>query len=457
MTTSSLEMSRNKHPASRRVFGSTNQTSLIRSLTATSSGVAAKILGLINQILSVTLISHALGAEGLQEQIFAIASVSWFVLTFCGMHTALPVLLIRCSDNSETFASIAKTAYLLALIGASGAALLTILILTFGTMSGAAAPIMTAAICNAGVLVLSLSERVFQASDRIGQFYLLNMIGTLVSFSTTFALSRFHGTASEFVAAYYAGLLVPFLAATFFILPRLNLQAALPWRDFLACARRLISVGIFGFGYELAAYCKLQAPLMLLGVLGLSGQIASVGLGLRLTGLIGGGLSIIVPILLVRIGTAIQAGDRDARRFWTYLGIASATAIAFAAAGLFAVFGETVYRLWTGGVVGLDGAQRVALAAFAALSLAQGLIFPLVAPDPAVTGRLQWLFWLEGPAVLALGAAGAFIVPAAYAGAGMLAGASVVMTAAILILLMFLMKASSSYGPKKGFTLKTQR
>jgi O-antigen/teichoic acid export membrane protein len=457
MTTSFLEMSRNNNSALRRIFRRADHISLVRSLTATSSGIAAKIVGLINQILSVTLISHALGAEGLQEQILAIASVSWFVLTFFGMHTALPVLLIRSSDNSETFASIAKTAYLLAVIGASGAAILTMLILNFGVMSGAAAPIMTAAICNAGALVFSLSERVFQATDRINQFNLLNMTGTIIGLATTFVLSRMHGTAPEFVAAYYVGILFPFVTATFFVLPQLNLRTGLPWRDFLACARRLVSVGVFGFGYELASYCKLQAPLMLLGMLGLSNQIASVGLGLRLTGLVSGGLSIFVPILLVRIGTAIQAGDPDARRLWTNLGIVCAAASSFVAAGLFAIFGETIYRLWTGGTVGLDRAQQLALAAFAALSLAQGLIFPLVAPDPAATGRLQWLFWLEGPAVLAMGVAGALIVPAAYSGAGMLAGVSVVMSIAMLILLMFLTKEPSSYGPGSGFNLKTQK
>lgn len=441
----------------RRIFRGANQTSLIRSLTATSSGIAAKILGLINQILSVALISHALGAEGLQEQIFAIASVSWFVLTFCGMHTALPVLLIRSSGHSENFASIAKTAYLLAVIGASSAAMLTILVLRFGVMSGAGAPIMTAAICNAGALVFSLSERIFQATDRISQFNLLNMTGTVIGLATTFTLSHIHGTASEFVAAYYVGILFPFVTATFSILPQLNLRAGLPWHDFLACTRGLIRVGVFGFGYELASYCKLQAPLMLLSLLGLSNQIASVGLGLRLTGLISGGAAIIVPILLVRIGTAIQAGDRDARRFWTHLGIVCTAAFALAAAGLFAIFGDAVYRLWTGGTVGLDGAQQIALAAFAALSLAQGLVFPLVAVDPAVTGRLQWLFWLEGPAVLAMGVVGALIAPAAYGGAGMLAGVSVVMSIAVLILLMFLTKEPSSYSPATGFNLKAQR
>jgi O-antigen/teichoic acid export membrane protein len=449
-------MLRNNHPRLRRLFQSVNRVSLIRSLTATSSGIAAKIIGLINQIASVALISHALGADGLEEQIFAIASVSWFVLTFCGMHTALPVLLIRSSENRDTFASVAKTAYLLAVVGASSAALLTTLILTFGATTRATAPIMTAAICNAFALVLSLSERVFQATDRINQFNLLNMTGTAIGLATTFVLSQIHGTASEFVLAYYVGILFPFVAATFFMLPQLNLRAGLPWRDFLACASRLISVGVFGFGYELASYCKLQAPLMLLGLLGLSGQIATVGLGLRLTGLVSGGMSILVPILLVRIGMAIQAGDSNARRFWTRVGVVCALGLAFAAAGLFAIFGETIYRLWTNGTVGLDGPQQLALAAFIALSLAQGLVFPIIAPDPAVTGRLQWLFWLEGPAVLVMGVAGALVVPAAYGGAGMLAGVSVVMGIAMLILLMFLTKEPSSYGPRKGFNLKTQ-
>src|SRR5262249_54449932 len=67
---------------------SSNRTLLFRSLTATGSGIAAKVVGLINQIVSITLITNALGAEGLEAQIPAIASVSWFSLTFLGMYTS---------------------------------------------------------------------------------------------------------------------------------------------------------------------------------------------------------------------------------------------------------------------------------------------------------------------------------------------------------------------------------
>lgn len=450
-------MSRNSPFTVRHAFRKANQASLIRSLTATSSGIAAKVVGLINQILSVALISHALGAEGLQEQMLAIASVSWFILTFCGMHTSLPVLLIRASENSDTFASISKTAYLLAIIGSVGAVALTTIVVAFGMMSGAATSIMVAAICNAGALIFSLSERLLQATDRISQFNLLNMAGTVVGLATTFVLARTHGTASEFVAAYYVGILFPFVAAAFSIFPQLNLTADLSWRDFLACARRLVGVGVFGFGYEMASFCKLQAPLTLLGLLGLSNQIASIGLGLRLTGLISGGSSIVIPILLLRIGTAIQTGDRNARRLWTHLGFATAAAFAFGAAGLFAIFGETICYLWTGGAVALDRPQQMALAAFAALSLGQSLVFPLVAPDPAVTGRLQWLFWLEGPAVLAMGIAGTLVVPSAYGGVGMLVGVSMVMSISMLTLLIFLTKQPSSYSSQKRFDLTIQR
>ena len=59
-------------------LGENHRMLAIRFFTTAGVGVAAKILGLINQIVSVTLISKALGAEGLQEQMLAIASVSWF-------------------------------------------------------------------------------------------------------------------------------------------------------------------------------------------------------------------------------------------------------------------------------------------------------------------------------------------------------------------------------------------
>jgi hypothetical protein len=429
-------------PAMRHNFRITDRTLIVRSLTTAGLGVIAKVLGLINQVVSVALISSALGADGLQEQMLAIAFVSWFSLTLCGMHTALPILLIRSGENIEAFASIAKTAYLLAALGVSGAVGLTVLILNLKLIGGlASAPIATATICNAATLVFSLSERVFQATDRIAQFNVLNLTGTLISLAATVFLARTHGTAAGFVVTFYLGMLFPFVVATFAAVPRLKVTGKLSLQEFSTSARRLVGAGIFGFGYELAAYCKLQAPLALLSALGFSSDIAPIGLGLRLIGLVSGGLSIVVPILFLRIGAAIHARDQDARRLWSRLGIACAAVVAIAAAGLFSVLGETIYRTWTGGTVTLDRPQQVALAVFAALSLAQNLLFPLTAPDPAIAGKLRWLFWLEGPAVLAAATAGALAVPSAYGGAGMLAGIALVMGGIILILLAFLAKS----------------
>jgi hypothetical protein len=417
---------------------------IARSLTAAGLGVVAKIFGLINQIVSVTLISKALGAEGLQEQMLAIASVSWFSLTLCGMHTSLPALLIRSGANTERFASIAKTAYLLAAIGAIAAVGLTALILHLGLIGGiAAAPIATATICSGAGLILGLSEKVFLAIDRIAQFNILNMLGTLISLAATFVLARSHGTPADFVISFFLGILFPIFVATFVVIPRLKLTSSLSPCEFRTNARELIGVGAFGFGYDVSAYCKLQAPLALLSALNLSNEIAPIGLGLRLVGLISGGLSIVIPILFLRIGAAIHVRDQDAGRLWTRLGMVGAAAAAVAVAGMFNIFGETIYRTWTGGVVRLDQADQIALAAFSALSLAQSLLFPLAAPDPDIAGKLRWLFWFEGPAVLAAGVAGALAVPAAYGGAGMLAGATLVMGNITLVLLVFLARRSS--------------
>jgi hypothetical protein len=425
-------------------FRGGNRALLVRSLTAAGSGVAAKVLGLINQVVSVALISSALGAEGLQLQMLAIASVSWFSLTLCGMHTSLPALLIRSGVNTERFASIAKTAYLLAVIGAIAAVGLTASIFHLGLIGGiAAAPIATATICSGAGLILSLSEKVFLAIDRIAQFNILNSIGTLISLAATVVFARSHGTPADFVVSFYLGILFPIFIATFVVIPQLNLTSSLSPNEFGTNARELIGVGAFGFGYEVSAYCKLQAPLALLGALGLSNEIAPVGLGLRLVGLISGGLSIVIPILFLRIGAAIHTGDQSAGRFWTRLGIAGAAAAAVAVAGMFNIFGEIIYRTWTGGVVGLDQADQIALAAFSALFLAQSLLFPLAAPDPAIVGKLRWLFWLEGPAVLAAGVVGALAVPAAYGGAGMLAGVALMMGNITLVLLVFLARRSS--------------
>ena len=333
----------------------------------------------------------------------------------------------------------------MAVIGAFCALGLTFLFLNTGLMEGqTTAPIATAAICNAATIVFNLSEKIFQATDRIAQFNVLNMAGTLVSLSATVFLAYTHGTAAGFVVTFYLSMLFPVVVATFIVAPRLHLSVRPSLQEFASSARRLIGVGIFGFGYEISAFCKLQAPLTLLNALGFLNSIAPVGLGFRLVTIINGGLTIVLPILFLRIGAAIHARDQAARRLWTRLGIAGAAAVAVAAVGLFAVFGETIFRRWTGGAVTLDPAEQLALAAFASLFLAQTLLFPLTAPDPTVAAQLRWLFWLEGPAVLAAGTVGALIVPAAYGAAGMLAGVTLVIGVVVLISLTSLARSQSS-------------
>jgi hypothetical protein len=429
-------------------------TMIARSLTAAGLGVVAKIFGLINQVVSVTLISKALGTEGLQEQLLAIASVSWFSLTLCGMHTSLPALLIRARANSARFASIAKTAYLLALVGAVAAVVLMAAILNLGLIGGnSSAPIVTATVCGAAGLILTLSEKIFLALDRIAQFNIFNIIGTLISLAATAVFARYNGTAADFVASYCLGILFPIFVATIAVIPRLNRTSRLSPHEFKTNVRELVGVGAFGFGYEVSTYCKLQAPLALLSALNLSGEIAPVGLGLRLVGFLIGAQSIVIPILFLRIGAAVHFRDRGAERLWTRLGMAGAAAVAVIAVMTFKIFGDAIYRTWTGGIVGLDHADGNALAAFSALSLAQSLLFPLAAPDPAIARRLRWLFWLEGPSVLTAGVVGASLVPASYGAAGMLAGATLVMGTVTLVLLVSLGKRPSPESEKEADAL----
>jgi hypothetical protein len=433
-------------------FMDSNQTRVVRSLKAAGLGFAAKLLGLVNQVFSVALISIALGAEGLREQMLAISLVSWFNLTLFGMHTALPLLLIRYGASKKAFASISKTAYLIAFIGAWSAAGLTLVILRFDWIPGlSSAPVATAAICNAAVVTLNLSEKVFQALDRIAQFNALNMAGTAISLAATLFFARTHGTAAEFVLAYYLGTFLPFLVAALVVMPRLDLATGPRLADLRDKAHQLIGFGVFGYGNEVAAYCKLHAPLALLSALGLSSEIAAVGLALRLIGLASGALWIVIPIFFVRIGTAVHFQNQDAARLWTRLGIACTAAVAVAAAGSFLLFGPEIYRLWTSGTVALEYPNQLALAAFAALSLAQNLLFTLVAPDPSLAGRLRWLFWIEGPAVLAAGALGALAVPTAYSAAAMLGAAASVMmitTSVMLILLLWKPRAPQIWEPQ---------
>lgn len=429
---------------------------VIRSITAAAAGVASKVLGLFNQVVSVALISSALGADGLREQMLAIAFVSWFNLTLCGMHTSLPVLLVRSAPTAEASKLFIKTAYILALLGALASVALTLLILNLGlSKSLVGAPLATAIICNATTIVFGLSEKVFHATDRIAQFNVLNMIGTLISLGTTYILARTHPTVSGFVVAFYLGVLLPPLAATVSFAPRLVLTSVPSFADFYACARQLIGVGVFGLGYEVASYCKLQALLALLALLGLSSAIAPVGLGLRLLGLISGGLTIAIPILMLRVGTAIRTQDERSRRFWTRMGLGVAAATATGTIALYQLLGPDIFDAWTAGAVALGPGDSIALAIFSAVYLVQNLVFALIAPDPSFAKQLRWLFWLEGPAAIVAAVVSALLAPASYGGAAVLGGAAFVMGAASLILLGLLV--GRRFGDSEGNGLRLQK
>lgn len=410
----------------------------LASLGTASVGIAAKALGLINQIASVSLITSSLGADGLQGQFLAISTVGWFHLTLFGMHTSLPLLLIQSRDNDELFRSTAISAFCLASIGGLISFVLTLILLGLGWIGEpGSAPLIAAASCNAAITMFSLSERVFQAIDRITLFNVLSMSGTMASLFTTLILARIHGTTAAFVAAYYLGMLFPSVVAALIIIPQMTNALNLSLHNIGAHANKLAHFGVFGLGWEISAYCKLQAPLVLLSSLGLASEIAAIGLGLRLIALASSGLTVFVPIVFLRIGEAIAMGDQRARRLWTWLGIAGAGATAVLAAGIFLIFGKPIYRLWTAEIISLGQLDKVALASFSAVVLGQFLLFPLVAADPLVSNRLRWLFWIEGPAVLMAGAAGAVGVPAAQGAAGMLAGAAFIILATTAILLRY--------------------
>jgi len=133
------------------------------------------------------------------------------ILLLLGMHTALPILLIRSGTDAEAFAFHCQDRLtFLPIIGGSWRSGLTLLILKFGLIEGlAAAPIATATICNAAAVVFGISERGFsssrpncaiQCSQHGGD---LNQLGRHLFFSLYARNGR-----GICVVAYYLGMLL---------------------------------------------------------------------------------------------------------------------------------------------------------------------------------------------------------------------------------------------------------
>ena len=235
-------------------------------------------------------------------------------------------------------------------------------------------------------------------------------------------------------------MLIPTVLATALIVSRKSLWSSLSFKEFHHCMRHLMSMGVYGQGFSLAYYCKLQAPLLILDALNLPTEITKVGIISRFSVLLISGLSILSPLFFVRIGNALQKKDWTEFQFWTHLGLGVSAGMAIIVGGVCFFFGPLICKAWTGGIVNLDQFGQIVLAVYCASLLFQYLLLAVSAPDSVTIRRVRWLFWVEALAVPAIGALGALY----FGGSGMLGGMGLVMALTVSIQFVVILRRVSS-------------
>ena len=236
------------------------------------------------------------------------------------------------------------------------------------------------------------------------------------------------------------------------VAPRLMLTASPSYPEFIASARRLIGVGSLWIWLRDIRLLQASGAFGSLERFGASPmRLPRLGLGLRLVALVNGGLSIVIPILFLRVGAAIHARDHDARRLWTRLGIACAGAVAIAAAGC----SFSSARQSTGH--GRAGSSRFIRRNLSRLRLSPHSLWPKLfcSRSPRRTrlspDNCAGCSGLRVPPCSQQARWARLLFPPPTRGAGMLAGATLVIGVVVLISLLCLARNQSSQVTSEGF------
>lgn len=394
-----------------------------------AAGTASKLTGFINQIISTMLISKTLGAESFDYYLFSVSFVSWFSILLFGTNSTLPTILMHEPNDQKEFSLIVKAALIIAFCGGLAALLLTYLFLSKDIFHNTQLQlyITTSAICNFTVVIFSISYSIFIVLGKILEYYLYNAIGTIISLLLTFWFSRTHGTVTDFILSYYISIIFPLLGISVVNRRELDIFSCVPLNKLTGQIYNILIKSGSGFGFEVAAFSKLHMPVSMMGLMGFTNQIGIVGIGIRFTNLITGGLNVIFPIMILKAGNAAARKDKRGIMLWNLVGLCSGVLLSSITAYLFIVYGNEIYYNWTSGVISLHPSDKLSMAAFSALYVFQEIMFRLAMVDPKKMDRLKYIFWFECLFIVSFGYINVYFSEASHAGGAILNALALIM------------------------------
>jgi len=370
------------------------------------SGILAKSVGLLNQLLAIPMVAYALGQSGLSAFLLSISIASWFNLTALGSQNALTVELVRARSSENEARRFLAAASLL-----YGAGALFCLIAGFAFLfvhrSGVlgqlppGSVLCAATMMNALYILTWMSEPVLAAHKKTHWFNFASAAGSIASLAGTCAAYVLHLRPEAFVIAYYLSLVIPTVGMYALTVHR----GALRPRDYLGAAgalRQLIERGWRNFGFQASWALKTQVTLFLVAIISSSENVADCGGAIRFCSLYVSGFSVLFNPLLAELSHLKREGKTlDFRRLWRRA-LARAAVAASLVTLVLLVVGPAGYRTWLGHVVPISSTTALLWSVMAAIVALEWLMIVLSSPV-ASTRALSALVWSEGILTIAIG------------------------------------------------------
>jgi O-antigen/teichoic acid export membrane protein len=278
------------------------------------TGVATKAVGFVNQVVGLSLVARALGAEGLASVLLSISLFSILNLVASATIVSLPPRLIAMRTRPDEGRRLVAGALAIHLTGAlvsllAGVVSAIAIVAFFPGAFLSPGAVLTAGIMGALYIATWLAEHVLTAYRRTFIFNLTSLVGSLFSLGATVLAYLLHEGPWAFVAAYYLSIVVPTMAMFAFVWMSELRPTAEDLRRSIPVARELMREGAPGTAYYVWVTTKIHIALATLALVTTPAEVVAYGACMRVCQLMISGMSLFFSPLLAESSHAVNDGD----------------------------------------------------------------------------------------------------------------------------------------------------
>jgi hypothetical protein len=359
--------------------GASDPTAFQKSI---ATGVAAKAVGLVNQVVGLALVASALGANGLGSVFLSVSLFSIFNLVPSATIVSLPVRLIEMQKRPSEGRKLVAGAMVIHFAGAGlslviGAVAAMVLAAFFPSAFLTPDEVLIAGTMGAVYLATWLAEHVLTAYRKTFIFNLSSLVGSLVSLAATFVAWTLHMRSSAFVGAYYLSIVVPTVSMFACVLLSDLRPAADDFGGAISVARTLWKEGAPGTAYYVWVTTKIHIALSMLALVTMAGEVVTYGACMRVCQLMISGLSLFFSPLLAEAAHAVNDGNvgrYERLRTRVVFGGMALGAVLIVVAG---TVGPRLFSYWLSDTVTVSRATALVAGTVVAIWAVEALLFYL--------------------------------------------------------------------------------